>query len=129
MVQREVADRFFAVPSTKAYGAVSVLIQLATFRTGLHAVARTAFRPPPNVDSALVAFRRIALHDGFADIRRVVEGSFAHRRKTLANSLQLAGVTTREETVAALTSLGHDPSVRAEALPPAVFVGLTRKLR
>ena len=58
MVQREVADRFFAEPSTKAYGAVSVLVQLAARRTGFHPVARTVFRPPPNVDSALVAFRR-----------------------------------------------------------------------
>ena len=53
MVQREVADRFFAVPSTKAYGAVSVLMQLATARTGLHPVSREVFRPRPNVDSAL----------------------------------------------------------------------------
>src|SRR4029453_15880143 len=57
MVQREVADRFFAAPGTKSYGAVSVLIQLTAERTGFHAVARTVFRPPPNVDSALVAFR------------------------------------------------------------------------
>jgi len=128
MVQREVADRFFAVPSTKAYGAVSVLIRLATVRTGFHPVSRTVFKPQPNVDSALVAFRRIALPDDFAGIRRVVEAAFAHRRKTLANSLQLAGVTTREEAVAALTALGHDPSVRAEALDPQVFVELTRKL-
>ena len=61
MVQREVADRFFAVPSTKAYGAVSVLVQLATERTGFHPVSRTVFRPPPNVDSALVAFRAVPL--------------------------------------------------------------------
>jgi 16S rRNA (adenine1518-N6/adenine1519-N6)-dimethyltransferase len=128
MVQREVADRFFAVPSTKAYGAVSVLIQLAATRTGFHPVSRTVFRPPPNVDSALVAFRRIALPGDFAGIRRVVEGAFAHRRKTLANSLQLAGVATREEVVAALTSLGRDPSVRAEALDPPVFVALARSL-
>ena len=58
MVQREVADRFFAEPRTKAYGAVSVLLQLATEKTGFHPVARTVFRPPPNVDSALVACRR-----------------------------------------------------------------------
>ena len=63
MVQREVADRFFAEPSTKAYGAVSVLVQLAARRTGFHPVARTVFRPPPNVDSALVAFRRLPLPD------------------------------------------------------------------
>ena len=126
MVQREVADRFFAVPSTKAYGAVSVLIQLATVRTGFHAVSRSVFRPPPNVDSALVSFRRVPLPDDFPGIRRVVEGAFAHRRKTLANSLQLAGVTSREAAAAALVALGVDPSVRAEALAPRVFVDLNR---
>jgi 16S rRNA (adenine1518-N6/adenine1519-N6)-dimethyltransferase len=90
MVQREVADRFFAAPSTKAYGAVSVLVQLAAERTGFHPVARTVFRPPPNVDSALVAFRRTQLPGDFAQIKKVVEGSFAHRRKTLPNSLRRA---------------------------------------
>ncbi len=128
MVQREVADRFFAVPSTKAYGAVSVLIQLAAVRTGFHPVSRSVFRPPPNVDSALVAFGRIPLPDDFASIRRVVEGAFAHRRKTLANSLQLAGIASRESAVAALAGLGIDPIVRAEALAPPVFAELTRRL-
>ena len=126
MVQREVADRFFAQPSTKAYGAVSVLLQLAARRTGFHAVSRSVFRPPPNVDSALVSFRRIPLPAGFTEIRRVVEGSFGHRRKTLANALQLAGVTTRASAAEALAQLGLDPSVRAEALAPAVFVELAR---
>src|SRR5207245_1053834 len=50
MVQREVADRFFASPSTKAYGAVSVLVQLTATRTGWHAVSREVFRPRPNVE-------------------------------------------------------------------------------
>src|SRR5260370_32439022 len=118
MVQREVADRLFATPGTKAYGAVSVLVQLVCERTGFHPVARSVFRPPPNVDSALVAFRRTPLPPDFAGLRRIIEGSFAHRRKTLANSLQLAGVTTREQAVAALAKLGLDPAVRAEALPP-----------
>ena len=115
-------------PVDEGVRAVSVLVQLATARTALHPVSRTVFRPPPNVDSALVAFRRIALPKRFADVRRVVEGSFAHRRKTLANSLQLAGVASREEAVAALGSLGLDASVRAEALAPERFVELTAKL-
>jgi 16S rRNA (adenine1518-N6/adenine1519-N6)-dimethyltransferase len=63
MVQREVADRLFAAPRTKAYGSVSVLVQLVCDRTGFHPVARTVFRPPPNVDSALVAFRRVRTPD------------------------------------------------------------------
>jgi 16S rRNA (adenine1518-N6/adenine1519-N6)-dimethyltransferase len=128
MVQREVADRFFAIPSTKAYGAVSVLVQLAARRTGLHPVSRTVFRPPPNVESAIVAFRRIELPDAFPVVRRVVEAAFAHRRKTLANSLELAGVAPRATAVEALASLGLDPSVRAEALEPPVFVQLARLL-
>ena len=128
MVQREVADRFFAAPGTKAYGAVSVLVQLASERTGFHPVARTVFRPPPNVDSALVAFRRRSLPAGYPDVKRVVEGAFAHRRKTLPNSLQLAGVAGRDRVANVLDALGRPPTVRAEALAPADFVALTEAL-
>ena len=128
MVQREVADRFFARPSTKAYGAVSVLVQLAARRTGFHPVARTVFRPPPNVDSALVAFRRVALPARFEQVKGIVEAAFAHRRKTLPNSLQLAGAATREQGAAALEAIGRSPSARAEALAPHEFVALTDAL-
>ena len=128
MVQREVADRFFADPSTKAYGAVSVLVQLATRRTGFHPVARTVFRPPPNVDSALVAFRRVTLPERFDRIKSVVEASFAHRRKTLPNSLALAGLADRDRAAAALETIGRRPETRAEALEPAEFVALTEAL-
>src|SRR5262249_27502097 len=92
MVQREVAERFFAEPGTKECGAVSVLVQLVTERTGFHAVSRKVFRPPPNVDSALLAFRRTSLPADYARIKQVVTASFAHRRKTLPNSLALAGL-------------------------------------
>jgi 16S rRNA (adenine1518-N6/adenine1519-N6)-dimethyltransferase len=128
MVQREVADRFFAQPSTKAYGAVSVLVQLAAERTGFHPVSRTVFRPRPNVDSALVAFRRHELPDDFARVKRVVSAAFAHRRKRLANSLELAAVANRDRAVQALTAIGLDASARAEELAPPEFVALTRAL-
>jgi 16S rRNA (adenine1518-N6/adenine1519-N6)-dimethyltransferase len=128
MVQREVADRLFAAPSTKAYGAVSVLVQLAAERTGFHPVARTVFRPAPNVDSALVAFRRTELPDGFARIKEVVAAAFAHRRKTLPNSLALAGLATRERAADALAAIGRDPDTRAEALAPPEFVALAEAL-
>jgi 16S rRNA (adenine1518-N6/adenine1519-N6)-dimethyltransferase len=128
MVQREVADRFFARPSTKAYGAVSVLVQLATERTGFHPVSRTVFRPRPNVDSALVAFRRRELPDGFSRVKQVVSAAFAHRRKRLANSLELTGLADRERAVQALTAIGRDASARAEELAPPEFVALARAL-
>jgi 16S rRNA (adenine1518-N6/adenine1519-N6)-dimethyltransferase len=128
MVQREVAARFFASAGTKSYGAVSVLVRLAADRTGFHPVSRTVFRPPPNVDSALVAFRRRRLPEGFSDVKRLVEGGFAHRRKTLPNSLELAGVASRERAQEALASLGRPATIRAEALEPDEFVALARAL-
>jgi 16S rRNA (adenine1518-N6/adenine1519-N6)-dimethyltransferase len=128
MVQREVADRFFAPRSTKAYGAVSVLIQLVTVRTGFHPISRTVFRPQPNVDSALVAFRRVRLPEQYTRVKTIVEGSFAHRRKTLANSLELSDVASREQAVEALGAIGLPAAARAEALAPADFVRLAGTL-
>src|SRR5262249_38336486 len=128
MVQREVADRFFAQPSPKAYAAVSVLLQLAAERTGLHPVSREVFRPRPNVDSALVAFSRTGPAAPRA-VKRVVDAAFGHRRKTLANSLALSGVASRERGVDALAACGQGSRVRAVALEPAAFVALTEALR
>jgi 16S rRNA (adenine1518-N6/adenine1519-N6)-dimethyltransferase len=127
MVQREVADRFFASPGTKTYGAVSVLVQLAAERTGFHPVSREVFRPRPNVDSALVAFHRTApgIPPG---VKRVVTAAFAHRRKKLVNSLALAGVASREDAAAALAAVGRDPGSRAEELAPPEFVAFARAL-
>jgi 16S rRNA (adenine1518-N6/adenine1519-N6)-dimethyltransferase len=130
MVQREVADRLFAAPATKAYGAVSVLVQLAAERTGFHAVSRTVFRPRPNVDSALVAFRRRGpLPPAYPQVKVLVGAAFAHRRKTLPNSLQLAGASTRAQAAAALATIGRDPETRAEALAPEEFIALAAALR
>jgi 16S rRNA (adenine1518-N6/adenine1519-N6)-dimethyltransferase len=130
MLQREVADRFFAATGTKAYGGVSVLLRLTTQRTGFHPVSRTVFRPPPRVDSALVAFRRRGqLPDDFADVKRVVVAAFGHRRKTLANSLELTGVASRAVAADALRRIGRAPAVRAEELEPEEFERLTDALR
>jgi 16S rRNA (adenine1518-N6/adenine1519-N6)-dimethyltransferase len=128
MVQREVAERFFAKPGTKDYGAVSVLVQLSAERTGFHAVSRTVFRPPPNVDSALVAFRRTTLPANYGRVKEVVTAAFAHRRKTLPNSLALAGLAPRERAAGALAAIGRTPGTRAEALAPREFVALAEAL-
>jgi len=130
MVQREVADRFFAEPGTKAYGAVSVLVQLASERTGFHAVSRNVFRPRPNVDSALVAFRRRgALPADYPWLKAVVGAAFAHRRKQLPNSIELAGLRSRAQAAEALAEVGREPSTRAEALAPDEFVTLAEALK
>ena len=128
MVQREVADRFFATPRTKAYGAVSVFVQLAARKTGFHPVAPTVFRPRPRVDSALVAFEREPTA-AIGDMRRVVEAAFAHRRKTLANSLVQTGTASRDRAEEALAAIERPANARAEELTPQEFVRLAEALR
>jgi 16S rRNA (adenine1518-N6/adenine1519-N6)-dimethyltransferase len=132
MVQREAAERLFAAPGTGAYGGVSVLLGLACERTGLHRVSRAVFAPPPNVDSALVGFRRAAawptLAPDWAEIVTLVHAAFAYRRKTLANALALSGVATRERAEAALETLGLDPRTRAEAVEQAAYPALLAAL-
>jgi len=123
MVQREIGERLFADPGSKAYGAVSALVQLACERTGARTVSRSVFVPKPRVDSMLVAFRR---RPGFVFgpewewTGRVVHGAFAHRRKTLANSLRLAGLPGPPAELA---------GVRAEQLTPERLGQLARELR
>ena len=122
MVQREIADRLFARPGTKAYGAMSVLVQLACERLGRRPVSRRVFVPEPNVDSALVAFRRragAAFGEEWEWTARVVHAAFAHRRKTLANALALADLPRPPAEVAGL---------RAEQLPPERLARLAREL-
>jgi 16S rRNA (adenine1518-N6/adenine1519-N6)-dimethyltransferase len=129
MVQREVADRFFAEPGTKSYGAVSVLVQLTAERTGFHPVSRSVFRPPPNVDSALVSFRRLVeWGPEFAGVKKVVQAAFGHRRKTLVNALELSGVE-RARVARALETMQLTADIRAERLAPTEFVKLAELLQ
>jgi 16S rRNA (adenine1518-N6/adenine1519-N6)-dimethyltransferase len=139
MVQREVGERLAAGAGGSAYGLPSVLAQLACEVKVLRAVPRTVFHPVPNVDSALVGMRRRegALGQSLAGpageaLRGFVAGAFAHRRKTLAGSLALAGTIERDERERvreALVLLGHPPDARAERLEPEDFRALAGILR
>jgi 16S rRNA (adenine1518-N6/adenine1519-N6)-dimethyltransferase len=130
MVQREVGERLAAAPGTPAYGAPSVLAQLACEVKVERAVSRTVFRPVPHVDSVLLGLRRRA-PGAEPSVRALVHAAFAHRRKALAGALALApgavpGV--RERTRKSLVELGHPPDERAERLAPSEFVALAARL-
>jgi 16S rRNA (adenine1518-N6/adenine1519-N6)-dimethyltransferase len=129
MVQREIADRLAAQPGTKAYGIPSVLVQLACDVKVARAVSRTVFRPPPHVDSALVMLRRTG-PAAPAPVAALVHAAFAHRRKALAGSLELAtgSRAAREAARSALEELGHPPDERAERLTPAELAALANRL-
>jgi 16S rRNA (adenine1518-N6/adenine1519-N6)-dimethyltransferase len=125
MVQREIADRLRASPGSRVYGTPSVLVQLACEVELLRAVGRAVFRPRPRVDSALLRLTRLASAppDSLAGF---VRQAFAHRRKPLAGSVELAGGPSRDSVKAALQELGLDENARAEALAPAEFAELCR---
>jgi 16S rRNA (adenine1518-N6/adenine1519-N6)-dimethyltransferase len=131
MVQKEVGERFFSPEGSKGYNALSVLLRTTCTRTSTHKVSRQVFAPPPNVDSMLIAFDR---HDDLLDPSLVpaysafLKLAFQHRRKTLANNLQTAGVALRDATVAALESVDHAPAARPEQLSPEQFVGVFEQL-
>ena len=130
MVQREVGERLAAKPGTGAYGAPSVLAQLACDVAVLRPVSRTVFRPVPNVDSVLLGLRRRG-QAAAPELRALVRAAFAHRRKALATSLALAPQAQpgiRERARAALGELGHPPDERAERLSPAEFRSLAERL-
>jgi len=130
MVQREMADRFAAPVGSASYGALSVLIQAVCVRTGMHKVGRGVFAPPPNVDSALVAFERRPAGEGVPTPEEVpafasfVKSSFGLRRKTLGNNLSATEVATRAEVVTALEAIGLKAAARPQELAPAQFVGV-----
>jgi 16S rRNA (adenine1518-N6/adenine1519-N6)-dimethyltransferase len=128
MVQREVGERLAAGPGGGAYGISSVLAQLAGEVSVVRAIPRTVFRPMPRVDSVLVKILRTGVAAS-PEVRMLVGGAFAHRRKALARSLVLAGIPrSREEIRAALVELGHPADVRAERLKPVEFVALADRL-
>jgi 16S rRNA (adenine1518-N6/adenine1519-N6)-dimethyltransferase len=127
MVQREIGDRLRAQPGTREYGSPSVLVQLACEVEMLRAVDPAVFVPRPRVGSALVRLRR----RGEAppeQLAELVRAAFAHRRKALARSLELARPGTLEAARSALERIGKPADARAETLTPSEFEELGRLL-
>ncbi|MGY5339479.1 16S rRNA (adenine(1518)-N(6)/adenine(1519)-N(6))-dimethyltransferase RsmA [Levilactobacillus spicheri] len=92
MMQAEVADRLVAVPGTKAYGSLSLVMQYRAHVEVAFDVPRSAFIPQPNVDSAIIRLTPreplpVMPYDDKA-LFGFVKGCFAHRRKSLWNNLQ-----------------------------------------
>lgn len=127
MVQREIADRLRAAPGSRTYGSPSVVAQLACEVRTIRTVDPAVFRPRPRVESAILELRRTG-PGGDADTRELVRAAFAHRRKSLARSLEHGRPGSLEPARAALRELGLPEDARAEALAPADFAALATAL-
>jgi 16S rRNA (adenine1518-N6/adenine1519-N6)-dimethyltransferase len=127
MVQREIADRLRAGPGSRIYGAPSAVAQLACEVEMLRAVDPAVFKPRPRVESAILRLRRTG-PGADAETRELVRAAFAHRRKSLARSLEHARPGSLGPARAALAELGLPEDARAEALSPRQFAALSAKL-
>jgi 16S rRNA (adenine1518-N6/adenine1519-N6)-dimethyltransferase len=131
MLQREVADRLLAAPGTKAYGVLTVGVQVRATAEACFPVPPGAFRPPPKVRSMVVRITPLAapaLREAeMAGFMAVVRAAMGRRRKTLKNALAALGRPV-PEIEAALATAGIDPGVRGETLDVPDFVRLYRAL-
>lgn len=131
MLQNEVADRLVAKPGSSGYGVLSVMAQYAAEITKAFRVSAQCFRPRPEVGSAVVLLKtkhqRALNQEEEPQFTALVKAAFAHRRKTLINSLKDQGYD-QKLVAAALEALALSPSLRAEILSIEQFIELTRRI-
>ncbi len=130
MVQEEVADRLCAKAGSKAYGAITAVVNYYGYAEKLIRVPSDRFVPAPKVDSAVI---RITLWkdkpckpQSEEMLFRTIKAAFGQRRKTLANALS-AGFPelSREQLRDAIAAVSSDPNVRGERLDVEQFTRLS----
>lgn len=132
LLQKEFAERLSAKPCTRAYGSLSIAVQLwADCELG-PTVPGSCFHPPTKVTSQLISLNflpapRVHLNDPNW-FEKIVRASFSKKRKTILNSLSSSGLFSRERALAALTEAGIDPIRRAETLSIQEFSNLAETL-
>ncbi len=124
MLQKEVVERMAAAPGCKAYGRLSVMLQVSCTVSPLFSIGPACFEPPPKVDSALVRLcprpEPLVAQKEMAAFSALVAQAFAQRRKTLRNNLK--GLVD----TAQISRLGIDPGARSETLPISDLIRLFR---
>jgi 16S rRNA (adenine1518-N6/adenine1519-N6)-dimethyltransferase len=147
MVQREIAERLRARPGSRSYGSPSVVVQLCCEVRMLRAVDPAVFTPRPRVDSAVLALRRRPGRTVPARERELIRDGFAHRRKALPRSLELAARRREAEAERSgapaprprsaevrhlaregLAALGLPDGIRAEMLTPEQHLQLAEAI-
>jgi 16S rRNA (adenine1518-N6/adenine1519-N6)-dimethyltransferase len=133
MLQREVAERLVASPGGKAYGPLSVSVQVVSDLSIRFFIKPTAFYPPPKVESAVVqlAWRERPLVDLSEEVwlHRVVRACFGYRRKTLINALKHSDLLLPPFPEERLERIRIDPRRRPESLTIQEFIRLAGVLR
>lgn len=129
LVQKEVAERLYAKPGSRNFGALSVRVQYLADCELICTVPAAAFYPPPKVDSAVVRVRPRQIETPALDPRKLenfVKLGFGAKRKMLRNNLQ--SVVERDRLTQLLEQLEINPQARAEDISVQQWVTLTNLL-
>ncbi len=134
MIQKEVADRIAAKPSTKDYGALTVAVNFYSEAEVIVNVPPSSFIPQPKVSSSVIKLKvretpPIEVNNK-KDYFKVVKAAFGQRRKTLLNALSNSGITGmgKDEISSALESVGINGLRRGETLSLQEFADISNKL-
>lgn len=135
MIQKEVAYRMNAKPSTKDYGSLSLVTQYYCEPYLVANVPQNCFMPRPNVDSAVIRLNilkepKIKVEDE-QFMFDFIKAAFSQRRKTLVNCIFSSGLTklNKEKIGNVLNELGYDERVRGESLSLEDYGIISEKLR
>lgn len=132
MIQKEVAERMDAVPGTKDYGSLSVLVQYYCDTKIVRSVPPESFMPRPKVDSTVIRLTKLeeprAHVEDEALFFKIVRMVFTMRRKTLSNNLKSLGYT-REFIEEVLEAAGIDLKARGETLSVEKFAELSNVIK
>ncbi len=132
MFQLEVAQRICAQPGEKHYGRLAVLTQAAMRARLAFRVPAGAFRPPPKVESGVVALTPLGAGEAFDDlgaIETVAAAAFGQRRKMLRASLKQLETVGKPKALDLLETAGVAPERRPETLSQEEFRALARAWR
>ncbi len=126
MLQKEVVERMTALPDSRDFGRLTVMLQYRFNMETLFDVPPDAFDPPPKVNSAIVRMMPRKVDEmtamDFGLLEKVVAGAFSQRRKTLRNTL--GGMLSATE----FERLEIDPGRRAETLAVKDFISIANYL-
>ena len=131
MFQKEVARRLTAERGSHDYGYLSIAAQLRAGITLLADVGAASFSPAPEVDSSVLILRPRRIFSGAQRGKKLfslLKSAFAHRRKTLVNSLALSGRFSKTAIEAALSKTALKPGVRPQELSPEDYLMLMAEL-
>jgi len=128
-VQKEIADRIFAQPGTKAYGRLSLLVRFYADVHRAFEISRNCFSPKPKVDSTVMelVFRpTLPASVNETILFNLIKYGFGARRKNILNAITdgFKGEITKQEAKDFLNTAGLEETVRAEELMLKDFIRL-----